>query len=126
MKASVSLVIAGAFIALLAALNEHAFYAPYYLILPAAILGIVCVLVGCAGIRAGRAASRPTGLGERWRYYSVLMVTVLIGIAVGSLIFQRIYTDVPIEGRIIISVSVLFLAGAYFGWDVFFRRASVR
>ena len=126
MKPSAWLVIVGAVIALLASLNEYIFYAPHYLVLPSTILGVLCVFVGYAGIRAGREASRPAGSRERWRYYAILMVAVVIGIAVGSLIFLQIYTDVHTEVCILIGVTALFLAGAFFGWDVFFRRPRVR
>jgi hypothetical protein len=126
MKASVWLVIVGALIALLACLNEHVFYVPYYVILPSVILGVVCIFVGYARVRTGPGAARPTDSKERWRYYAILMAAVVIGIALGLLIFQQIYTDVPTEIRMLISVTALFLAGAFFGWDVFRRSHRVR
>ena len=126
MKTSAWLIIVGALIALVAALNERVDYVPSYLFIPSVILGFLCVSIGYARIRAERRTFHSTHSRGRWRHYAALMAAVVVGIAVGLLIFQPFYPGVPTEGRIVISLIALVLAGVFFGWDVFFRRSNVR
>lgn len=122
MKTDYILIIAGAAAALAAALNDRFFAMPPILLIALALAGIGCLVFGCALLRGRSAGPVAAAERDRLKHYVALLVAVGLGVCIGFVVFNRVYTSVPIEARVLIGTIAFGGAALFFAWDVFFRR----